>query len=207
MMRRADLHGLVVVCALSCFPLVVVADTGSSLGDRSGEGSTPFSGLAQTPEANLFTGTLSTSIPIAVPPGRKNMTPKLVLEYSSGGGPSPYGYGWSLMLGSIHRTTRWGVPNCDNPHFDDFVMSMPGGGSAELVETGSGTNIYRPKVEQGYTEARFQNNTWTAYDSAGMTYTFGPNKDSRLGTTNDPPLEQTNPDGTCDLLMSDVRLQ
>jgi hypothetical protein len=29
------------------------ADTTTALGDRTGEGSTPFTGLAQTPEANL----------------------------------------------------------------------------------------------------------------------------------------------------------
>jgi hypothetical protein len=46
------------------------ADTGSALGDRAGEGSTAFTGLAHAPEANLFTGALTTAVTIDVPPGR-----------------------------------------------------------------------------------------------------------------------------------------
>lgn len=65
------------------------ADTTTSLGTRSGEGSTPFTGLAHTPVANLFTGPSGTGIKIELPPGRKNVTPNLVLQYSSSGGPSP----------------------------------------------------------------------------------------------------------------------
>ncbi|MCK6557289.1 hypothetical protein L6Q96_22340 [Candidatus Binatia bacterium] len=44
-----------------------------------GDGSTPFTGLAQAPEASLFVGAATTSIPIEVPPSRKGMTPKLAL--------------------------------------------------------------------------------------------------------------------------------
>jgi len=67
-------------------------------GSQTGDGSTTFTGLAQAPEANLFAGTAGTSIPIQVPPGRKNLTPQLALGYNSNGGPSPYGYGWDLPL-------------------------------------------------------------------------------------------------------------
>lgn len=38
------------------------ADTGTAMGDRGGEGSTAFTGLAQAPEANLFTGASGTAI-------------------------------------------------------------------------------------------------------------------------------------------------
>ncbi len=178
---------------------MAMADTGTSLGDRSGEGTTAFTGLAGSPEANLFTGALSTRISIMVPPGRKHMTPDVALEYSSSGGPSPYGYGWNLTLGQIERTTRWGVPHCDSDHFDEFVLTLPGGVTAELVSVGS--DEYRPRVEQKYLSATFLpgSNRWEAYDAAGMKYTFGDVKDARLGTdVDDPPLEQPNLDGSCD---------
>lgn len=98
------------------------ADTTSSRGDRGGEGSTPFTGLVQWPEATLFTGGLSMSVPIEVPSGRKAMTPQLALQYSNSGGPSPYGHGWDLPLGRIQRSTKWGVPTCSN-HPTDFVLA------------------------------------------------------------------------------------
>src|SRR5262245_907097 len=103
------------------------ADTTTSLGDHSGEGSTPFTGLAQAPEANLFTGALGTAIPIEVPPGRRNMTPQLALRYTSSAGPSPFGYGWDLPIGRIERSTSNGVPRCTGPHTDDFVLVLPSG--------------------------------------------------------------------------------
>jgi hypothetical protein len=177
-----------------------VADTGTSLGDRSGEGTTAFTGLAGSPEANLFTGALSTRISIMVPPGRKHMTPDVALEYSSSGGPSPYGYGWNLTLGQIERTTRWGVPHCDSEHFDEFVLTLPGGVAAELVSVSVGSNEYRPRVEQKYLAATFDpgNNYWVAYDAAGMEYTFGDVKEARLGTVDDPPVKVPNAaDGSC----------
>jgi len=81
--------------ALACAMSVSSASAEVNRGDGSqtGDGSTPFTGLAQAPEANLFVGASTTSIPIEVSPGRKNLTPKLALAYSSNSGPSPYGYG------------------------------------------------------------------------------------------------------------------
>lgn len=181
---------------LSCYP--ASADTQTSLGDRSGEGSAAFTGLAQAPEANLFTGALGTRVAIQVPPGRNHMTPKLALDYSSSSGPSPYGYGWDLTIGRIERTTRWGVPRCDSDHFDEFVLILPGGVSAEMVHVGS--NEYRPRIEQGYVSATFSPtaNKWTARDATGITYTFGDDEDARLGTATGAPAELQHGDGSCD---------
>mgnify|MGYP005858096849 CR=1 FL=1 len=77
-------------------------------GAQTGDGSTPFTGLAQAPEANLFIGAAQTSIPIQLPPGRK-LTPTVTLQYSSHGGPSPYGFGWSLPLPRIQRSSKFGA--------------------------------------------------------------------------------------------------
>lgn len=153
--------------------LPVFADTGTSKGDRSGEGSTPFTGLASAPDANLFTGSAGTAIKIEVPPGRRNATPNLALSYSSAGGPGPYGFGWDLPIGRIERSTKRGVPRC-SPEHDDFILQMPGG-TIELQKVPSTTDEYRPKVEDAYLLAKKfpAPNKWEVYDRAGNTFVFG----------------------------------
>jgi len=204
---------------LALWSAAALGDTTTSLGTRSGEGSTAFTGLAQTPEANLFTGASGTSMAIEVPPGRKNVTPKLVLQYSSSGGPSPYGFGWDLPLGRIQRSTKWGVPRACGTSYslsgnacgsssgcpagesciatDQFVLTLPTG-TAELVATSAGATTYRPKIEEGYTQVTKDtvNNTWTVYDRSGLKYTFGDVAGARAGT--DVNLFGTIAlDGTC----------
>ena len=41
-------------------------------------------------------GSVAYSIPIRVPPGTAGVEPKLSLAYNSRGGPSPFGFGWSI---------------------------------------------------------------------------------------------------------------
>jgi len=176
------------------------ADTTSALGDRTGEGTTPFTGLAQAPEANLFTGALNTSVMIEVPPGRGGMTPQLALQYSSGGGPSPFGYGWDLSLGHIERSSTWGTPRCSGPHTDDFVLVLPTG-AAELVRESPTSKYYRPKVEEAWVRAERQDaqNRWQVVDRSGRVYTFGDVDSARAG--NSDPLTFLSPgaDGSCRL--------
>lgn len=184
---------------LACVGLAAAAraDTNTSLGDRTGEGSNPFTGLAKAPEANLFTGALSTSIAIEVPPGRKNATPKLALEYSSSAGPSTFGFGWDLPIGRIEHASKWGVPRCNDPHFNEYVLMMSGT-AAELVNDPPGSNTYRPKAEEAYVKAELDTstNSWVVYDRAGMRYEFGKSSLSRIGT-NSSAFSHTEPDGTC----------
>ena len=174
------------------------ADTGSSLGDRVGEGSTPFTGLAQAPEANLFTGSLTTAIPLELPPGRGGMTPQLALQYSSGGGPSPFGYGWDLPLGRIERSSAWGTPRCVGAHIDEFVLVLPTG-SAELVRESSGSTYYRPKVEEAWVRAekRVAENQWRVVDRSGRVYTFGDVESARVATST-PATFMSQSGTTCD---------
>ncbi len=199
--RRAHLGIAAALCLLAS---AVAADTGTTLGDRSGEGATPFTGLAQSPEANLFTGALTTQIAIRVPPGRKNMTPQIALRYSSAGGPSSFGYGWDLPIGSIDRSTKWGVPRCTGPHTDEFVLALPSGGASELVEDPPGSGIYHPIVSESWVEARFHQptNTWTVRDRAGLRYTFGDHSAARIATTPSSPPLALQPDGSCELTSS-----
>ncbi len=182
----------------------VAADTGTSMGDRSGEGATPFTGLAQAPEANLFTGALTTQIPIKVPPGRKEMTPQLALQYSSAGGPSPFGHGWDLPIGRIDRSTKWGAPRCTGEHTDDFVLIMPNSGAVELARSSPGSGVYRPVVEAAWLEAVFDanGNRWTVHDRSGHRYSFGGNSSARVSTAPNAPAMHQNADGSCDFTAS-----
>ncbi len=179
------------------------ADTNTSLGARSGEGATPFTGLAQSPEANLFTGALTTQIPIKIPPGRKGMTPQLALRYSSAAGPSAFGHGWDLPIGRIDRSTKWGAPRCTGDHTNDFVLVLPSG-ATELIESPPGSLIYRPVVEESWVEAEFapSANSWTVRDRAGLRYTFGDHSSARVSTTADGPALALAPDGHCDITSS-----
>jgi len=161
---------------------VARADITSSRGDRSGEGSTPFTGLVQSPEATLFTGGLTVNVPIDLPSGRKAMTPQLALHYSNSGGPSPYGHGWDLPLGRIQRSTKWGVPTCSN-HPTDFVLALPSG-TVELVPDAPGSTTYRPTIEDGYVAAVLDvaGNRWTVHDRSGLAFTFGDATSARVST-------------------------
>ncbi|MGD9765903.1 MAG: toxin TcdB middle/N-terminal domain-containing protein, partial [Candidatus Binatia bacterium] len=173
----------------ACKPLVAVtfvllvsapqpsaAQTSRGDGSQTGDGSTPFTGLAQAPEANLFVGAATTSIPFQVPPGRNTTTPKLALSYNSNGGPSPYGYGWELGLPRVQRPTKHSTLSClDATHRNDFVLSLPGAS----LECRRGTdNRCVPNVEEAFIKIVWDGGTaqtFTAWDKSGVKYTFGAN--------------------------------
>jgi RHS repeat-associated protein len=66
----------------------VITDTGTDLGSLSGEFSVSHTGVG------------SYTVPLWTPQGRNEMSPRLALGYSSGGGDSPLGLGWSLQGGT-----------------------------------------------------------------------------------------------------------
>ena len=71
----------------------------------------PMAGIQQTeaPTANQ-NGTATLSYPFSTPEGRGGIAAGATLQYSSDGGSSFVGYGWSLPVPSIDIETRWGVP-------------------------------------------------------------------------------------------------
>jgi RHS repeat-associated protein len=92
--------------------------------------------LGATVDVDAFTGACTLSVPIETPEARDDMSPSLSLGYSSGGGNSPYGAGWSLSgLASVGIDTRYHVPRWDGT--DGFQF-----GNDELVpwleKTGAG---------------------------------------------------------------------
>ncbi|MGE3499691.1 MAG: toxin TcdB middle/N-terminal domain-containing protein [Candidatus Binatia bacterium] len=160
------------------------AQTNRGDGSQTGDGTTPFTGLAQAPEANLFVGAAMTTVPIQVPPGRKSVTPKLALTYNSNGGPSPYGYGWDVGLPRVQRATKRGRLSCIDPTYrNDFVVSLPGA-SLECRRRADGRCV--PNVEDAFIKVLWNGGTaqtFTAWDKGGMKYTFGGNTASVDGVS------------------------
>ncbi len=81
-------------------------------------------GLGEKFTANPVAGTGSMSVPIATSPGRDGFGPKLSLDYDSGSGNGPFGFGWQLSLPSISRKTDKGLPRYqDAGDSDIFILS------------------------------------------------------------------------------------
>src|SRR5436853_2674050 len=68
-------------------------------------------GIGEKFAANPVTGTGSTTVPIALSPGRSGFDPQLALSYDSGAGNGAFGFGWNLALPSITRRTDKRLPN------------------------------------------------------------------------------------------------
>ena len=87
-------------------------------------------GIGEKFAANPVTGTGSMAVPLAMSPGRAGFGPQLSLSYDSGAGNGPFGFGWSLSLPSVTRTTDKGLPQYyDAQDADVFILS----GAEDLV--------------------------------------------------------------------------
>src|SRR3989338_11416881 len=165
--------------------LAIASSTATSSGNAMGQlGQIAESaGPTQSYQTDLFTGRAQTSVPIFVPPSRKNVQPSLNLSYSSSGGNGWLGNGWGLDMGYIARDTKKGVPKYDST--DKYIFSYQGV-SSELVSVA--TNEYRAKDEALFLKFVFDptNNKWTVTDKSGTQHTFGDSSSTRqtnsLGT-------------------------
>ena len=123
-----------------------------------------------TTEVDPYSGSSSLAVPIAVPSGRGGIQPNVALSYNSGQHNGVAGVGWSLELGAIVRSTKWGVPNYDSS--DSFVMTMPQGTSELVYDNSAG--YYRPEIEGAFMKIEFINGSyWQATDKNGTKYIFG----------------------------------
>src|SRR5687768_10618610 len=87
-------------------------------------------GIGEKFAANPVTGTGSISVPIATSPGRSGFGPQLSLNYDSGAGNGPFGFGWALSLPQIARKTEKGLPQYqDAQESDVYILS----GAEDLV--------------------------------------------------------------------------
>ena len=141
-----------------------------------------FSSIKMDPQVN--TGIATTSIPIEVPPGRKDMAPRLSLNYSSNRSNGWLGVGWMLDLGAIQRETRWGL----DYSADDYVFAINDSRS-ELVPRGDwGADYYGAKIEGEFSKYRYDSITegWIVTAKNGTKYYFGSSTASRQDDPTDP---------------------
>ena len=134
------------------------------------------------PSANQ-SGTAALSYPFELPKGRADMQPSVGLQYSSDGGSSYVGYGWSLPLQSIDIENRWGVPRFDADKESESYLLM---GSKLNDRTYRTTNApartkdkrFYPLVEGGFAKIirkgdNPQNYTWEVTSKDGTVSYFG----------------------------------
>lgn len=129
----------------------------SSLKLPKGPGS--LEGVGEDAELNLSMGLMSWGVTLELPQGHEGVTPSLRLGYSSGGGNSVVGIGWSVGAPSVSRMTNFGLPHYT---VDDRFTGVGG----ELVHVGQDTNgdrVYRSRYESS-----FARHTWV--DPTGADY-------------------------------------
>lgn len=102
-----------------------------------GPGSLEGVGENVTPELSI--GLMAYGIPIDLPPGHNGHTPSLRLSYSSGGGASAVGFGWSLSVPSIERMTSRGLPK----YVPDDLVAAGGGDELVAVSRSPDRVVYR----------------------------------------------------------------
>jgi RHS repeat-associated protein len=107
------------------------------------KGGGAIGGIGEKFQPNVFDGTGSFSIPIATSPGRAGFGPQLRLEYSTGNGNGPFGFGWSLGIPSVTCKTDKGLPRYTED--DVFVIS----GAEDLVPVDAGSPLGAGRRTQG----------------------------------------------------------
>ncbi|MEQ9498809.1 MAG: SpvB/TcaC N-terminal domain-containing protein [Deltaproteobacteria bacterium] len=178
MMRTTTL--LTLLCALAATPAVaqtVVSDDRLSLPDGPGS----LEGLGDNAAVDGNMGLMRWSLPIAVPPGHRSMTPEVDLRYSSGNGNSVVGIGWSLREPYIERLTIRGLPSYAP---DDEFTTADGEQLVRVVD--SDPPVYRSRFEKAFVRYKWMNAAdgregyWVAEYPDGRVGYFGADADGEL---------------------------
>lgn len=141
-----------------------------------------------TPMANAptETGAAIQNIPISLPPGRAGIEPKLSLAYSSRAGNGWLGVGWDLNLGSIERSTKYGLSYGTEwaRGSDKYILSGPKGKMELVQRVDWGTDCYGAKIEGSFSRYCCQSNNqgWIVKNKDGMTYYYGTSANSQVNT-------------------------
>ncbi|MFV8753052.1 SpvB/TcaC N-terminal domain-containing protein [Nannocystaceae bacterium ST9] len=156
--------------------------------------------------ANPFSGTGSTSVPVASSPGRGGFGPSLALSYGSGQGNGPWGLGWMLGVPAISRKTEKGLPEYRDSHPDPkaqdvFVLAGAEdlvplldelGKLASSVRDGHVVHRFLPRVEGGFSRIeRWTSQTtgevhWKTISPANVTSYFGKTSSARVADPAEP---------------------
>ena len=125
-------------------------------------------------------GALNATLPIAVPPGRNDLTPGLELVYNSFHLNGWLGVGWDLNPGSIKRSTRHGLDYASV----DFDVVEDGAYSELTSRPDWGFNYYGRKIERIFSKFSFRGNHsgWIVFKKDGRRYYYGTTEGSRMTT-------------------------
>jgi hypothetical protein len=177
---------------------------GSSPGSRtsfnsSGKGGGAFRSINESFKVDSVNGTLSLSLPIHVSSTRQNFQPSLAVNYDSGSGNGPFGFGWSLSVPSVSRQTSKQIPTYDDdkdvfisgaqelvPVVDNIKADAKPAYS-EKVHQGFMVRYYRPRVETSRVRVERWTNLenpadvhWRTITSENVTHVFGETSSSRI---------------------------
>ncbi|PVX28408.1 RHS repeat-associated core domain-containing protein [Sphingomonas pokkalii] len=161
----------------------VAVVTGGTASAQTAAGTTPAS-LAVTPD-----GTSSYSVPLVVPPGTAGVEPKLSLVYSSRGGVSAYGFGWSVSgLSQIHRGPRNLTDDgrVAGVRFSaDDALTLDGEKLVEVASATAGFKEYRTRIDtfvrvRAYAEGASGSGRIVVETRAGLTMSYGSTPRSRV---------------------------
>jgi len=167
-------------------------------------------GIGEKFAANPVTGTGSMSVPIATSPGRSGFGPQLSLNYDSGAGNGPFGFGWALSQPQISRKTDKGLPQYhDAQESDVYILS----GAEDLVAVAveqNGTWVretlpdrtigpdtytvqrYRPRIEglfariERWTRQGDADVHWRSISRDNILTLYGKDANSRIADPADP---------------------
>ena len=144
----------------------------------------PAAGIQQieAPSANQ-NGTAILSYPFEVPAGRNDIGVSAGLQYSSEGGSSFVGYGWSLPVQSIDIETRWGVPRFDDKSESESYLLMGQQLSDRLYRrtdslARQADKQFYPMTEGGFSRIIRKGNSpknyyWEVTGKDGTVYSYG----------------------------------
>jgi RHS repeat-associated protein len=186
---RISVLGTLGALALLASPVHAGTDFSTGVSDDRvslPEGPGSLEGIGDNVSVDANMGLMHHSVPIVVPEGFPGVTPSLALSYSSGGGNSLCGVGWSLELPTLERMTSFGLPEYDEA--DLFAAN----GSEQLVRISPLTipanqpALYRSRFEKGFVRylwhGRGRAGYWEAQFPDGRRGYFGATKDGSLVT-------------------------
>jgi RHS repeat-associated protein len=145
-----------------------------------------------TPErvkTDPFNGTAAYAYKIDVPPGTAGVTPELTLTYSTQSQHSEYGYGWSLNLPYIERSTRE-----HRPYYNDPANATPLDDEFELagdllVRDGTSNRFHLRYADGSRILWDAANARWEVTRPDGAKALYGSTSSSRIFRNADTPAE------------------
>lgn len=133
-------------------------------------------------DAGVQSGSAINGFSVVVPPGINSIQPQINLQYSSNQNQDILGVGWSMDLGSIERSLKFGTPSYGS---SDYFVLAQGGGQSDLVFDNIAQH-YRSKIEESFMKITKVGDHWEAVDRQGTKYIFGSAANARVFDPNTP---------------------